>query len=71
MSKSLSTSDFEITPVQAWFMMVEKYDVRRVIEEKRLEALKRGLGVLVGCWAFGAVMDVGRFWEVVDRVMGS
>lgn len=71
MSLSLATSDFEITPVQAWFLLVEKYDVRKVVEERRMEALKRGLGGLVGCWAFGAVMDRERFWRVVEEVMSG
>lgn len=39
-------------------------------EEGVLERLKRGLGKLVDCFHFGAVMDVGRFWEVVEEELG-
>ena len=73
MSQSLQKGDWEITPVQAWFMLVERYDISAVIGQEggRLEKLKKGLGKLVGCFAFGAVMEEGRFWEVVSAVMGS
>ncbi|RAL60908.1 hypothetical protein DID88_010233 [Monilinia fructigena] len=72
MSRSLPMSDVEITPVQAWFMIAEKYDseIERVIEGRRIEGLKRGLGGLSRCYQFGAVMDVESFWEVVNEVMG-
>ncbi|KAB8291770.1 hypothetical protein EYC80_006565 [Monilinia laxa] len=72
MSRSLPISDVEITPVQAWFMIAEKYDseIGRVVEGRRIEGLKRGLGGLSRCYQFGAVMDVVSFWEVVDEVMG-
>ncbi|RDW70328.1 hypothetical protein BP5796_08725 [Coleophoma crateriformis] len=39
MSLSLPKGDFEITPVQAWFMMVEKYGLESVMEN--IEDLKR------------------------------
>ncbi|PQE13920.1 alanine racemase protein [Rutstroemia sp. NJR-2017a BBW] len=71
MSQSLPKDDFEITPVQAWFEIVERYDVQKVAQEGTVTALKRALGPLVGCFDFGAVMEVGRFWEVVGEVMGS
>ncbi|TGO87410.1 hypothetical protein BPOR_0228g00120 [Botrytis porri] len=71
MSQSLPVSDFEITPVQAWFMIAEKYhnDIDKVVGPRNMNSLKRGLGGLSRCYQFGAVMDVGSFWEVVDDVM--
>ncbi|KAM0174266.1 hypothetical protein ACHAPF_006245 [Botrytis cinerea] len=71
MSRSLPVSDFEITPVQAWFMMAEKYrnDLEKVVGQRNMNSLKRGLGDLSRCYQFGAVMDVESFWEVVDDVM--
>lgn len=73
MSRSLPTSSFEITPVQAWFMIVDKYrsEIAKVVETSRMEDLKRGLGILSRCYQFGAVMDVESFWEVVDDVMSQ
>ncbi|KAF7932222.1 hypothetical protein EAE99_003462 [Botrytis elliptica] len=71
MSQSLPVSDFEITPVQAWFMIAEKYhnDIEKIVGTKTMNNLKRGLGSLSRCYQFGAVMDVDSFWEVVDDVM--
>ncbi|TEY53292.1 hypothetical protein BOTCAL_0249g00030 [Botryotinia calthae] len=71
MSQSLPVSDFEITPVQAWFMIAEKYrnDLETVVGKRNMNGLKRGLGGLSRCYQFGAVMDVESFWEVVDDVM--
>lgn len=71
MSRSLPTLDFEITPVQAWFMIAEKYhnEIEKVVGARRMENLKRGLGNISRCYQFGAVMDVENFWEVVDEVM--
>ncbi|PQE04201.1 alanine racemase protein [Rutstroemia sp. NJR-2017a BVV2] len=71
MSQSLPKDDYEITPVQAWFEIVERYDVQTVVQEGKVKALKRALGPLVGCFDFGAVMEAGRFRKVVDEVMGS
>ncbi|KUJ20019.1 uncharacterized protein LY89DRAFT_682824 [Mollisia scopiformis] len=71
MSKSLPKGDWEITPVQAWFLLVERYGVRSLVrEEGVLDRLKRGLGRLVDCFYFGAVMDRGRFWEFVEGELG-
>ncbi|QSZ37773.1 hypothetical protein DSL72_008872, partial [Monilinia vaccinii-corymbosi] len=71
MSQSLPPPDYEITPVQAWFKIAEKYhhEIEKVVETSRIEGLKRGLGSLSRCYRFGAVMDVEGFWEVVDEVM--
>ncbi|KAJ8068442.1 hypothetical protein OCU04_003998 [Sclerotinia nivalis] len=73
MSQSLPTSDFEITPVQAWFMVAEKYhnEIEKVVEARKISDMKKGLGSLSRCYQFGAVMDVGSFWEVVDEVMAQ
>ncbi|TGO41106.1 hypothetical protein BHYA_0026g00120 [Botrytis hyacinthi] len=71
MSQSLPVSDFEITPVQAWFMIAEKYhnDIEKVVGTRSMNNLKRGLGSISRCYQFGAVMDVDSFWEVVDDIM--
>ncbi|KAL3425639.1 hypothetical protein PVAG01_02430 [Phlyctema vagabunda] len=67
MSLSLPKEDFEITPVQAWFMIVSEYKVDIVLE--KAETLKSSLNELVKCWDFGAVLNQALFWEVVKRVM--
>ena len=69
MSHSLPKDHFEITPVQAWFLLCGKFEAGSLLG--RLDELERGVGRLVACWAFGAVMDVERFWDVVGGVMGE
>ncbi len=77
MSQSLPKGDWEITPVQAWFLLMGRLGVHALIEEGGqdgakeglLAKLKRGLGKVVDCFAFGAVMDEAKFWEVVEAVL--
>jgi hypothetical protein len=73
MSQSLPKGDWEITPVQAWFLLSAAYDMKTLLANggAKLEALKRGLSKIVDCMGFGTVMDVGRFWGVVNSVMGE
>lgn len=73
MSQSLPKGDWEITPVQAWFLLTASYDVKRLLGEggKKLNSLKEELSRLVGCFQFGAVMDEGKFWDAVSGVMGE
>jgi hypothetical protein len=76
MSQSLPKGDWEITPVQAWFLLMGRFGVNALVEdagaagkpEGLLARLKRGLAKLVNCFEFGAVIDEARFWEVVDAV---
>ncbi|TAQ89266.1 hypothetical protein B7494_g2403 [Chlorociboria aeruginascens] len=76
MSLSLPKEDWEITPVQAWFLITSVIDdVGSLLEGQgkeggKLEKLKEGLGDLVRCFAFGAVMDESSFWRVVNAVLG-
>lgn len=72
MSQSLPKGDWEITPVQAWFLLTAAYDVEVLLAGggARLDALTRGLARYVDCQGFGTVLDVGRFWGVVNAVMG-
>jgi hypothetical protein len=55
MSQSLPKGDFEITPVQAWFLISQKYEVGSVM--KKLVNLKIGIAKLVGCFAFGVMAE--------------
>ena len=71
MSQSLPKGDWEITPVQAWFLLTAAYDVTTLLADGRakLDALTRELAKLVACLGFGTVLDVGKFWGVVNSVM--
>jgi hypothetical protein len=80
MSESLSKEDWEITPVQAWFLLLGKLGVKKLMGKmgttgrngkrgKVLERLKTELAKLVDCFGFGAVMNKGLFWEVVMTLL--
>ena len=73
MSLSLPREDWEITPVQAWFLLTARYEVNDLLGDggSRLNGLKEGLAKLVACFAFGAVMDEPSFWSVVSEVIGD
>jgi hypothetical protein len=71
MSSSLPKGDWEITPVQAWFLLTAAYGPSKLLASTRLDALAKGLARYVGCQGFGTVLDVGRFWGVVNTVMGE
>ena len=68
MSSSLSKEDWEITPVQAWFLLVEALGTEVLMRKGVVEGLKARLGKLVECFGFGATMNEGLFWEVVGEV---
>lgn len=68
MSGSLSKHDWEITPVQAWFLLVESLGTEILTRKGVVEELKRRLGELVDCFGFGATLNEGLFWGVVGEV---
>ncbi|KAE9374408.1 hypothetical protein N431DRAFT_455173 [Stipitochalara longipes BDJ] len=77
MSQSLPKGDWEITPVQAWFLLMGRLGISTLVgdggydggEEGLLPRLKKRLGKLVECFAFGAVMDEAKFWDAVESTM--
>lgn len=77
MSESLPKENWEITPVQAWFLLLGRYGADKLLAggreggERAVDGLKRGLAGLVACLGFGSVMDEVGFWEVVGGVMGE
>ncbi|KAG4435957.1 hypothetical protein IFR05_008577 [Cadophora sp. M221] len=86
MSESMPKENWEITPVQAWFLLVGRYGWERLLRgvgggigggreraggENVMDGLKRGLAKLVSCLGFGSVIDEAGFWEVVGGVLGE
>ncbi|KAH7321803.1 hypothetical protein BKA65DRAFT_568643 [Rhexocercosporidium sp. MPI-PUGE-AT-0058] len=87
MSESMPKENWEITPVQAWFLLVGRYGWERLLGigrgsggnfrggrgggEKVMDSLKKGLTKLVSCLGFGSVIDEAGFWEVVGSVLGE
>lgn len=73
MSSSMPKGDWEITPVQAWFLLTAAYAPAALVADggARLSALITGLARYVSCQGFGTVLDVGRFWGVVNTILGE
>ncbi|KAK0670436.1 hypothetical protein QBC41DRAFT_221860 [Cercophora samala] len=64
----------EATPVRAWFEMVGRYGLERVmgkVGELKGELGRRKRGTVVRCPHFGARLDKGGWEGVVERVMGG
>jgi hypothetical protein len=67
MNERLPKDRDEVTPVQAWFLLIERYDVEFLVGS--VESVKRELALLVECFAFGSVMAKNAFWETVERTV--
>ena len=68
LASSLSQWDVEITPVQAWFELVERYG-RDALSVLVMDELKREFMGVVKCPHFGAVIEREAFDSVVGRVL--
>ncbi|OLN88576.1 hypothetical protein CCHL11_01678 [Colletotrichum chlorophyti] len=69
LAKALNPGDIELTPVQAWFELAARYGPAALMEERVVEALKRGFCGVVDCIHFGAIIERDAFESVVARVM--
>lgn len=71
LASSLNPGDKELTPVQAWFELAERYGTDKMVHERTLEFLRREFKGVVKCVAYGAAMERGAFESVAGRVLGS
>ena len=71
LAKSLNPNDDEIAPVQAWFELMKRYDMRTLLNERNLEQLRKQFKGVVKCVEIGAAMERLAFQSVVTRVMGQ
>lgn len=69
MSKSLGIDHLEITPVQVWFELLERFEAEQVLKADSLETLLKELGALVDCHQCGAVMLRFDFEECLRKVL--
>lgn len=69
MSLSLPKENGEVTPVQAWFMLVEKYGLDRIIGN--IENLKSRIAPAVTCYSFGALIEETSLWPVAAETLGE
>lgn len=71
LAASLNPGDLELTPVQAWFELAERYSPAALVESGVLEILKREFRGVVQCVCYGAAIERGAFESVVHRVMAQ
>lgn len=71
LASSLNPGDLELTPVQAWFELSDRYPIALLLEGpgSALEALRRELNGLVRCQHYGAIIERMAFESVVSRTM--
>ncbi|KAG9257089.1 BZIP-type transcription factor [Emericellopsis atlantica] len=69
LAASLNPGPEEVTPVQAWFELAERYSPVTLVESGMLQALQLQLKGVVRCVSFGAAMERAAFESVVERVL--
>lgn len=71
LAESLNPGDLELTPVQAFFELAERYPPETLLEPGLLDRLKKELCPVVRCVAYGSSMDREAFESVVRRVFAE
>lgn len=69
LASSLNPGDQELTPVQAWFELAERYPPVTLLEGGVLEQLKKEFRGVVRCVSYGAMIEREAFESVVRRVI--
>ncbi|KAI6780145.1 alanine racemase [Emericellopsis cladophorae] len=69
LAASLNPGPEELTPVQAWFELAERYSPVTLVESGMLHDLQVQLKGVVRCVSFGAAMERAAFESVVERVV--
>ncbi|KAH7162819.1 hypothetical protein B0J13DRAFT_21161 [Dactylonectria estremocensis] len=70
LASSLNPGDKELTPIQAWFELADRYPLDVLLDAQLLQALSHELNGVVKCLFFGAVMEREAFESVVCRLLG-
>ncbi|KAM5351716.1 hypothetical protein ACJ41O_004439 [Fusarium nematophilum] len=71
LASSLNPGDKELTPIQAWFELSNRFDRGFLLDRDRLAALGGELRGVAKCLEFGAVMEREAFESVIGRVLGE
>ncbi|KAF7550598.1 hypothetical protein G7Z17_g5608 [Cylindrodendrum hubeiense] len=70
LASSLNPGDKELTPIQAWFELADRYPLEVLLDAQLLQVLSQELNGVVKCLYFGAVMERDAFESVTERVLG-
>lgn len=71
LASSLNPGDLELTPVQVWFELAERYGPEQMVTARTLESLRREFRGVVKCVAFGATIEREAFESIVGRVFAE
>ncbi|KPM41771.1 hypothetical protein AK830_g4801 [Neonectria ditissima] len=70
LASSLNPGDTELTPIQAWFELADRYPMEVLLDAQLLNTLSRELDGVVKCLVYGAMIERDAFESVVQRVLG-
>ncbi|KAI5465985.1 hypothetical protein BGZ63DRAFT_120101 [Mariannaea sp. PMI_226] len=70
LASSLNPGDKELTPIQAWFELADRFPKDVLLNPETLHRLSRELNGVVVCLEFGAVIEREAFESVVGRILG-
>ncbi|SPO01731.1 uncharacterized protein DNG_04404 [Cephalotrichum gorgonifer] len=69
LASSINGGDLELTPVQGWFELAQRYEPSVLFKSEVMQALKRELEGVVKCPHMGAMIEREAFESVVERVI--
>ena len=69
LAMSLNTGDVELTPIQAWTELSNRYTVETLLAPGTLEGLAREFQETLNCVIFGAAVERQVFESIIRRVL--
>lgn len=69
LASNVNTSELDLTPVQAWFELAERYPVGLLLRGDVESALRREFVGVVYCPHYGASIEREAFESIVARVV--
>lgn len=70
LASSLNPGDLEMTPIQAWFELAQRYSLETLLEPGTLDSLAREFKGTLRCVIYGASVETSVFESITGRVLG-
>lgn len=70
LASSLNAGDLEVTPIQAWFELAQRYPLETLLEPGTLDSLAREFKGTLNCVIYGASVEVTVFESITGRILG-
>lgn len=71
MAQNLIKEDWEMTPVQIWFILAETLGIEYLLDPKIYDEFKTKLAMQCRCAGFGSSISQLEFWDIVKDVTGK